>query len=80
MVEQEVTLTWDELLASDLVEAYVTLACVSNPVGGDLIGNQKWLGLPIKGAAGAREPDRRRGHGAVHERRRLHRRHPAGRP
>jgi DMSO/TMAO reductase YedYZ molybdopterin-dependent catalytic subunit len=49
MVEQEVTLTWDELLASDLVEAYVTLACVSNPVGGDLISNQKWLGLPIKG-------------------------------
>jgi DMSO/TMAO reductase YedYZ molybdopterin-dependent catalytic subunit len=47
MVEQEVTLTWDELLGSDLVEAWVTLACVSNPVGGDLIGNQKWLGLPI---------------------------------
>ena len=47
MVEQEITLTWDELLASDLVEAWVTLACVSNPVGGDLIGNQKWLGLPI---------------------------------
>ncbi|WP_426592830.1 molybdopterin-dependent oxidoreductase [Cellulomonas sp. McL0617] len=49
MVEKEVTLSWDELLASDLVEAYVTLACVSNPVGGDLISNQKWLGLPIKG-------------------------------
>lgn len=49
MVDQEVTLTWDQLLASDLVEAYVTLACVSNPVGGDLVGNQKWLGLPIKG-------------------------------
>ena len=47
MVEEEVTLTWDELLASDLVEAWVTLACVSNPVGGDLIGNQKWLGMPI---------------------------------
>lgn len=47
MVEEEVTLTWDELLESDLVEAWVTLACVSNPVGGDLIGNQKWLGMPI---------------------------------
>ena len=47
MVEEEVTLTWDELLAGDLVEAWVTLACVSNPVGGDLIGNQKWLGMPI---------------------------------
>ena len=49
MVEQEITLTWAELLASPLVEAWVTLACVSNPVGGDLVGNQKWLGLPIKG-------------------------------
>ena len=47
MVEEEVTLTWDELLDSDLVEAWVTLACVSNPVGGDLIGNQLWLGMPI---------------------------------
>ncbi|WP_218052361.1 molybdopterin-dependent oxidoreductase [Cellulomonas algicola] len=48
LVEQEVELTWAELLASDLVEAWVTLACVSNPVGGDLIGNQRWLGLPIR--------------------------------
>lgn len=47
MVAEEVTLTWTELLESDLVEAWVTLACVSNPVGGDLIGNQKWLGMPI---------------------------------
>ncbi|KQR16745.1 molybdopterin-dependent oxidoreductase [Cellulomonas sp. Leaf334] len=47
LVEEEITLTWDELLESDLVEAWVTLACVSNPVGGDLIGNQKWLGMPI---------------------------------
>jgi len=48
LVEQEVELTWDELLASDLVEAWVTLCCVSNPVGGDLVGNQKWLGLPVR--------------------------------
>jgi len=48
LVEQEVTLTWDELVASELVEAWVTLCCVSNPVGGDLIGNQRWLGLPIR--------------------------------
>ena len=48
LVEREVTLTWDELLAADLVEAYVTLACVSNPVGGDLVGNARWLGLPVR--------------------------------
>ncbi len=48
LVEREVTLTWDELLAADLVETYVTLTCVSNPVGGDLVGNARWLGLPVR--------------------------------
>lgn len=48
MVEREVTIDFAELLASDLVEAYVTLACVSNPVGGDLVGNARWLGLPVR--------------------------------
>lgn len=48
MVEEEVEMTFDELLAQDLVEAWVTLTCVSNTVGGDLIGNAKWLGLPIR--------------------------------
>ncbi|WP_367643773.1 molybdopterin-dependent oxidoreductase [Arthrobacter sp. PAMC 25486] len=48
MVEAEFTMGFDELLASDLVEAYVTLACVSNEVGGNLVGNAKWLGLPLR--------------------------------
>jgi hypothetical protein len=48
MVEREVVLTWDDLLASPLREADVTLACVSNTVGGDLIGNARWLGLPVR--------------------------------
>jgi DMSO/TMAO reductase YedYZ molybdopterin-dependent catalytic subunit len=48
LVESEVTITWDELLALPLEEHWTTLACVSNPVGGDLIGNAKWLGYPIR--------------------------------
>lgn len=48
LVEQEVTLSFDELLALDLEESYTTLACVSNYVGGDLIGNALWLGYPIR--------------------------------
>jgi len=48
MVDHEVTLTWDQLLALPLEESYTTLACVSNEVGGDLIGNAKWLGYPIR--------------------------------
>lgn len=48
MVDREVTMTFDDLLAADLVEAYVTLTCVSNAIGGDLAGNAKWLGLPVR--------------------------------
>lgn len=47
-VEQEVTLTWDELLALPLEEHVATLSCVSNEVGGDLIGTARWLGYPIR--------------------------------
>lgn len=57
MVAREVELTWDELLAGDLVEAWVTLACVSNPVGGDLVGNQRWLGLPVREVLARAVPD-----------------------
>lgn len=48
MVADEVTLTWDELLALPLTERAVTLSCVSNPVGGDLVGTAVWLGYPIR--------------------------------
>ncbi|MEV6299357.1 molybdopterin-dependent oxidoreductase [Actinoplanes sp. NPDC051861] len=48
MVRNPITLTWADLLRRPMVERYVTLACVSNPVGGDLIGNALWLGTPIK--------------------------------
>ncbi|MCS5717255.1 molybdopterin-dependent oxidoreductase [Herbiconiux sp. CPCC 205763] len=48
MVEQEIELSWDELLALPLEEHVVTLACVSNEVGGNLIGNAVWLGYPIR--------------------------------
>lgn len=47
-VANEVTLTWDELLALPLEESVTTLMCVSNEVGGDLIGNAVWLGYPIR--------------------------------
>jgi len=48
MVEEEVEIDFEELLGSELVETWVTLACVSNEVGGDLISNARWLGLPIR--------------------------------
>ena len=48
LVEQEVTLTFQDLLDAELIESHVTLTCVSNPVGGNLAGNAKWLGLPLR--------------------------------
>jgi DMSO/TMAO reductase YedYZ molybdopterin-dependent catalytic subunit len=48
MVEEEVEISYAELLQADLTEAWVTLTCVSNEVGGDLAGNAKWLGMPIR--------------------------------
>jgi DMSO/TMAO reductase YedYZ molybdopterin-dependent catalytic subunit len=48
MVEHPFTLSFDELIALPLEESRTTLACVSNYVGGDLIGNATWLGYPIR--------------------------------
>jgi DMSO/TMAO reductase YedYZ molybdopterin-dependent catalytic subunit len=48
LVERETTLTWDELLQLPMFEQYVTIACVSNEVGGDLVGNAKWTGVRLR--------------------------------
>jgi DMSO/TMAO reductase YedYZ molybdopterin-dependent catalytic subunit len=48
MVEHPVTITFDQLQALPLSEFYVTLTCVSNEVGGNLAGNARWLGYPIR--------------------------------
>ena len=48
MVDRPFTLTYDELVAMPLFEQYVTIACVSNEVGGDLVGNALWRGARLK--------------------------------
>jgi DMSO/TMAO reductase YedYZ molybdopterin-dependent catalytic subunit len=47
MVDRELVLTYDDLLAARLVEVDSTLACVSNEVGGSLIGTARWLGVRL---------------------------------
>jgi DMSO/TMAO reductase YedYZ molybdopterin-dependent catalytic subunit len=47
LVENEVVLTYQDLVDHRLTEAWVTLNCVSNPVGGDLIGNAWWSGVRL---------------------------------
>ncbi|AWB91240.1 oxidoreductase [Aeromicrobium chenweiae] len=48
MVDREMTLTYQDLVDRGLTQAWITIACVSNEVGGDLIGNTVWGGVPIK--------------------------------
>jgi DMSO/TMAO reductase YedYZ molybdopterin-dependent catalytic subunit len=47
MVDREITLTFDQLIKRPLIEDYITLCCVSNPVDGPYIGNAKWLGASL---------------------------------
>jgi DMSO/TMAO reductase YedYZ molybdopterin-dependent catalytic subunit len=56
MVEREVTISFAELLRRPLIEHYVTLTCVSNPVSGPYIGNAKWLGASLAALIRAARP------------------------
>jgi DMSO/TMAO reductase YedYZ molybdopterin-dependent catalytic subunit len=47
LVDRPFSLTLDELLAMEPVEVTMTLQCVSNVVGGDLVGNAVWQGVPL---------------------------------
>jgi DMSO/TMAO reductase YedYZ molybdopterin-dependent catalytic subunit len=48
MVTNELELTFADLLAREQVERYVTLSCVSNEVGGGLVGNALWQGVLLR--------------------------------
>lgn len=48
MVDREVTYTFDDLQRFEPIEKTVTLACVSNPVGGELISNATWVGYRVR--------------------------------
>ncbi len=47
LVDRELTLSYSELLERQFTEAWITLNCVSNTVGGDLIGNAWWSGVRL---------------------------------
>lgn len=47
MVDKPLTLTYADLLQRPMIERVITISCVSNEVGGGLIGNARWLGVPL---------------------------------
>jgi len=59
LVERPLSLSYRQLSEMNQVEADVTISCVSNDVGGDLVGTARWQGVPLTellGQAGVR-PD-----------------------
>ena len=47
MVENELTLSYEDLVRRPQIESDITLTCVSNEVGGRLVGNARWQGIPL---------------------------------
>jgi DMSO/TMAO reductase YedYZ molybdopterin-dependent catalytic subunit len=47
MVDTPRTISYEELLAMPLKETDATIGCVSNEVGGHLVGNARWIGVSL---------------------------------
>ena len=47
-VDRELTFSYDDLRERENVEYDITLTCVSNEVGGKLVGAARWTGVPLK--------------------------------
>ncbi len=47
MVDREISIDYNDLIARPQIERDITLTCVSNDVGGDLAGNATWIGARI---------------------------------
>ena len=47
LVDKPMELTFQDLLDRPQIERHITLSCVSNPVGGDLVGNALWQGVRL---------------------------------
>src|SRR5690606_6091317 len=56
MVDEEVVLSFDDLVALGLIDRWITLCCVSNQVGGNLIGNALWTGVRASDVLGLAGP------------------------
>lgn len=48
LVEKPLALTLDDLRRYEPIHQFITLSCISNPVGGDLIGTTRWTGVSLR--------------------------------
>jgi DMSO/TMAO reductase YedYZ molybdopterin-dependent catalytic subunit len=51
-VDHPLEFSWDQLAAMPMIETYLTLQCVSNEVGGNLVGNASWRGVRLSDLLG----------------------------
>jgi DMSO/TMAO reductase YedYZ molybdopterin-dependent catalytic subunit len=58
LVNRRVELGFDDLLRMGLDEYAVTVTCVSNEVGGNLVGTARWLGVPVRDVLALARPHR----------------------
>lgn len=49
LVDRPLEIKFADLIKEPSLFRYITLSCISNPVGGSLIGNGKWKGTPLAG-------------------------------
>ena len=47
-VAQPLTLTFEDILAAPQQDFYLTMECIGNPAGGNLIGNAQWTGTSLQ--------------------------------
>jgi DMSO/TMAO reductase YedYZ molybdopterin-dependent catalytic subunit len=47
-VREEFSISYAELIRMPMIERVITLACVSNEVGGEYVGTARWLGVPVR--------------------------------
>ncbi|WP_307814278.1 molybdopterin-dependent oxidoreductase [Nocardioides baculatus] len=47
LVDRELVISYSDLVSRELTESWITLNCVSNEVGGGLVGNARWSGVRL---------------------------------
>ncbi|MCU1390815.1 MAG: oxidoreductase molybdopterin binding [Ilumatobacteraceae bacterium] len=47
LVDKPLSLSFDDIMSRELIERDITISCVSNEVGGDLVGNARWVGCRL---------------------------------
>jgi DMSO/TMAO reductase YedYZ molybdopterin-dependent catalytic subunit len=66
LVANPFTLTYDDVLKFPRVEKFLTLECISNPIGGNFLGNAKWTGTPLKPLLERAQPTKEAAHAIIY--------------